>query len=231
VKGVIKRADHKAASQRGTFFYLYDDSKKGFAVTTRTLSCDKECPSRIPVRNIGMDGKPTDSKLKAIYATNFIWPERNKPLPAITSAQKATLTSMLKEKITSYSGAAASAAQEKLESGKTEIVSGQLSADGRVFLVGSLLIGSASDAHYDGMPYVSEFVILEQQTDGSFIKAKTNVLKFSAEYCNVSGILRDMDGDGTDEIITYCNDAVEGPYGDDLNGILQRVNNQWVKAF
>lgn len=231
VKGVIKEAGPKVAGQRGTFFHMYGDHMEGFAVTTQTFSCEPKCPIRIPVQNIGLDGKLTVSKLNGIYATNFIWTERNKPLPSVTSTQKAMLISMLKEKIESYSGAAASAAKEKLKSGKIEIVSGQLSDDGRIFLVGSLLIGSASDEHYNDMPYVSEFIILEQQKDGGFIKASTNVSNFSAEYCSISGILRDMNGDGTDEIITYCNSGVEGPYADNLNGILQRSNNQWVKAF
>jgi len=231
VMGVIKAANPKAASQRGTFFNIYSDSKEGLAVTMQSFSCEPRCPGRIPVRNLDIDGKPTNSKLKGVYATNFIWTETNKSLPAVTSVQKLMLTNILNEKIVSYSGEAASMAKEKIKSGGIEMMSGQLSEDGRIFLVASLHIGSASDSHYSDIPFVSEFVILEQQKDGDFIKASTNVSDFITKYCNISSVLRDMTGDGTDEIITYCNDSVEGPDDDNLNGILQRIKNQWVRAF
>ncbi|NOT20735.1 MAG: hypothetical protein HOP24_10805 [Sideroxydans sp.] len=231
VNGVIGEAGSSVARNRGSFFYVYGEHQAGFAVTTQSFSCEPRCPSRIPVTNINLEGKPTDPKLEGIYATNFIWTERSRPLPAVTSDQKNRLTNMLKKSVAHYTAEAASAAQAALKSGNINVLSGQLSEDGRIFLVGGLEIGSASDEHYSGMPYVSEFVILEQQKDGSLIEAASNVPNYKAEYCNISGILRDMNGDGIDEIITYCNSGVEGPYADNLNGILQRINNQWVKAF
>jgi hypothetical protein len=229
--GVLTSTGPSAAINRGSFFNVYGEHKGGLAVTTQTFSCEPKCPLFIPIKNIGLDGKPTNSKLEGIYATNFTWPERSRPLPAITREQKAILTNMLKESVANYSTEVATAAQTALKSGKVAVMSGQLSADGRIFLVGGLEIGSASDEHYNDMPYFSDFVILEQQKNGSLSKAALNVPYFKAEYCNISGILRDVDGDGTDEIITYCNSSVEGPYADNLNGILQRVNNKWVKAF
>jgi hypothetical protein len=229
--GVITSASPTTATKRGNFFNVYGEHKAGFAVTTQAFSCEPKCPLFIPIKNIGLDGKPTGSKLDGIYATNFTWPERSRPLPAVSKEQKTMLTNLLNKRVAHYSGEAASLAQAALKSGKIKAMSGQLSEDGRIFLVGGLEIGSAGDEHYNDMPYVSEFFILEQQKDGSFIEATTNVPHFTEEYCNISGILRDLNGDGTDEIITYCNSYVEGPYADNLNGVLQRIKNQWIKAF
>lgn len=230
VNGTIKKANVNAASRHGNFFYVYADHQAGFAVTTQDVSCNSRCSVYLPVKNINPDGKPSESSLDGIYATNFSWPERSKPLPAVTSEQQAMLTKILGERADHYSDQVNVEVQAAIKSGKVDILVGQLSADGRIFLIGSLHIGSASDEHYSDGYFVSDFVIMEQQKNGSFTRALTYTPYFNNSYCNISGILRDMDGDGADEIITYCNPSVEGP-GGDWNGVLQRVKNQWVMAF
>lgn len=229
--GSIKGAEIRAATLRGRFFQVYGDQPAGFVVTTWSFSSKKKYPAFVPVINIGLDGTPTAANLKGNYATNFPWPERRTPPPAVTSKQKSLLLARLREKVAhDYTGEALANALQQLKTGKIEVVSGQLSADGRAFVVGSLQIGSASDQHYNNIPYVSELVIMEQQKDGSLAEVQTDIGKLREGYCGISGILRDIDGDGTDEITTYCNTAVEGP-GGDWTGILQRVNNRWIVAF
>ena len=232
VNGVIKLIGSNTVNIRGTFLNIYGDRKIGFAVSTQTSLCESRCPSRIPMQNIGLDGKPTDTNLEGIYATNFTWPERIKSLPAVTKEQKNMLISLLKKKTANYSGEEAIAAQEALKLEKIDAMVGQLNKDGRIFLAGGLHIGSAGDSHYNNSPYISEFVIMEEQNDGRFIEAIIRTPEFKGSYCNISSILRDMNEDGADEIITYCNSAVEGPYDEDsLNGILWRNKNTWVQAF
>lgn len=229
--GIIKVPDFKTVTLRGRFLQVYGDQPAGFVVTTWSFSSEGNYPAFIPVISIGLDGKPTASNLKGSYATNFPWPERHTLPPAVTSKQKSLLLSKLREKIMhDYTGEAVANAEEQLKSGKIDVFTGQLSADGRVFLLGSLKIGSAGDEHYNNIPYVFELVMMEQQKDGSLAEAQADIDKLREGYCGISGILRDIDGDGTDEITTECNSYVEGP-GGDWNGILQRINNRWTVAF
>lgn len=230
--GEIKRAEPTAASHRGTFLYVYGERRVGITVTKQSFSCGSRCPSTIPIQNIGSDGKPTAAKLEGVYATNFLWPERAKARPAVTRVQKAELTRLLSKAAANLSGKKLAAARKVLKSGAIDVMAGQLSEDGRYFLIGGFHVGSASDEHYSDGIFVSKFVVLEQQPDGSLSEASVDMSDFEADYCNVSRILRDMDGDGTDEIVTYCNSFVEGPYDEyALYHVMHRVNNQWVKAF
>lgn len=226
--GIIKAADFKTVTLRGRFFQVYGDQPVGFVVTTWSFSSQNNYPAFFPVISIGLDGKPSATNLKGSYATNYPLPERHTPPPAVTSKLKTLLLSKLREKIVhDYTGEAFANAEEHIKAGKIDVFTGQLSADGRVFLVGSLKVGSASDEHYNNTPYVSELVIMEQQKDGRLVEVQIDNKKLREGYCGISGILRDINGDGTDEISTECNTAVEGP-GGDWNGILQRVKNRWT---
>lgn len=227
--GVEENADFH---NRGQFYYLYSRGRPvGYVVTQMRFNCAvHECPQDIPARYISLPN--TEPHPKGV-ATNFPLLEKQASDIRITKEQKTMLWKMAQTWIKSsdLSGKEKKLFLKKIStpSFKPDLDVGQLTQDGKLFLVANWAIGSMDAQHYsdggDDDFYESLLIIAEQQQDGTFKLAKGSG-SLTENGCTYSD-RADIDGDGTDELLLKC-EQLEGSHDYRL---LKRIGDKWKDMF
>lgn len=225
VNGEFRRGDIGAAVRRGQFYYVYAGGRKvGTVATIMQFNCTPpDCPSKVPAAAINLSALSAN---QPAYAANFVLHEGGKPAPAITAKQKAILTGMMKAEIKAVPAKATrDALLTALNVSRSWASTAQFDKDGRLLLIGQLVVGGVSTGSKGGAePLLASLLVIAEQQGGRFKKAAIAASALGDCYASDA---EDFDGDGTDEIVLTCRPT--GPYYN--YGLLKRVNGRWVRQF
>lgn len=211
----------------GELYYLYSQGAFiGFAEVTLSLDCKvRTCPGQTIVRTIG---NPGASIPDTAIATNFWIPKVARDRQKITSKQERLIermaTNWVRSPTIELKDKAAFVDHIARQGDYSSLGIGRLAKDGRRFIFGSWVLGSANDQKYGDVdsPFETLLFIAEESKYETFLATKSPQPLVDAGCSYVDHL--DVNLDGSDEMLFLC-EQLEGQRG---YLWLRRTDSDWV---